>query len=186
MKFIILSLILSSCASSYKERVIETMDQKDRPEWADLTKTMYEKKGKIYALGISESPIDSRISALIRIADNNARYEISRFIQNEMGFIFQNVEEGTSGGSELSHYFSTEVSKTLVSGIASESRFYEKILKTNADGDKDLNYRTYALVSIKKGDLKRSVRRAMEKENQLSNALKAKVLDHLNTKIDSL
>ena len=107
MKKLTLTLLLStlvSCASTYNEKVVKRMDNlDDKPAWATLSNVMYEQDGTVYIIGYSTGSEDARIPALSRIADNNARFEISRYIKNEMGFFFQNVEEGTQG-AELSTF----------------------------------------------------------------------------------
>jgi hypothetical protein len=183
----ILLLQLISCASSgFKETVVKTMDDKDRPSWASFEKVMYENDGKVYIVGIAEASENARLQGLSKIADNNARYEISRFINNEMGFIFQNAEEGLDQGSELSHFFGTEISKVMAHGIKTESRYYEKVLIQKPNEEPEVRTKMYSLTSIEQHTLKKLIKQSIQKQNNLSAELKAKVLDHLNSKIDTL
>jgi hypothetical protein len=163
------------------------MDNLDsKPKWASLAKTMYEKEGRVYVVGMTTGSSTARVSSLSKIADNNARFEISRFIQNEMGFIFQNVEEGTEGGAELSHFFGTEMSKTVTHQIRSESRYFEKVQVEEPTGEVRVRTDMYSLISIKKNNLKKLIRETIRKNNKLSVAVKNKVMEHLNKKIDAL
>jgi hypothetical protein len=85
MKNLILLFVLiaiTACGSMGEKVVVRMDDMDESPKWATLSKTMFKKKGRVYAVGFAELPIESRISAAVRVSDNNARFEISREIQD--------------------------------------------------------------------------------------------------------
>lgn len=187
LSFFTLLFFIGACSSTYTEKVVHRMDDVDnKPSWASMQRVMYEKDGRIFVVGISTGSSTARVAGLAKISDNNARFEISRFIQNEMGFIFQNVEEGVEPGAELSHFFGTEISKTISHQIRSESRYYEKIQIKEPSGDLRIRTDMYSLISVKENVLKKLIRKTIEKNNQLSAEVKQKVTEHLNKKIDTL
>lgn len=185
--FFVLLFAFISCATSYREEVISRVDDLDeKPKWASITKTMYSKGGKVYIVGLSSGPVDSRFSALGRIADNNARFELSRFIKNEMGFVFQNVEEGKFEGADATYFYGTELSEVVAHGVNVDSRYYEKILTIDHTGEKKITIFMYSLLSIKESTLKRMVQSSIRKGNKLNEKIKEKVIDHFNKKISDL
>lgn len=185
--FIMITLLslLTSCASNYLEKVVKRMDNvSTKPQWASLANNMYVKDGHIYVVGYTTGEEDVRISALSRIADNNARYEISRYIKNEMGFFFQNVEEGTQG-AELSTFYGTELSKSVSSQTKTSNRYYEKVLVTLPDGEKKVRTDVYSLTVISEKQLKKLVHQAFKQENRVSEEVKTMVAERLLRSIES-
>lgn len=183
---IFISFLLSNC-SSYKEKVISRIDNRtEKPKWASLETSMYVENQRVYAVGISEGSIDSRISALSRIADNNARFEISRTITNEASFIFQNIEEGTLYNEDLSRFYGNELTKYVSHGVRQEKRYWEKIETINSFGEKVFNTKVYSLVSIKESDLKKAIRNALNKERKITTKIKNAIDDHITKQIQML
>ncbi len=163
------------------------MDGKDeKPKWATLSQTMFKKSGRIYALGFVDLPVDSRLSAAMKISDNNARYEVSREVQDDMAFIFQNVQEDIADSGQLTRFYGTEVSKNLLSGVKTEKRYWEKMQTFDENGDKSFRLRVYSLVSIKEGDLKKAIKRALDKGKGISPEIKKKIDDHMAREIQRL
>ena len=181
----ILLLCLTSCAS-YKDQVLSSMEGKDKPKWASLSKTITEKKGKLYIVGYSEGRASNRISSMLRISDNNARFEIAREISNQMNFIYQNLEEGVESGGQLSRFYGTEVSKHLSHGIRQEERYWEKVRTIDEDGEAIIRLRVYSLISFKQSDLKKAIRRVINEKKQITKAIKEKIDAHMITEIDKM
>ena len=104
---LVLTIIISSCAS-YKDRVVQRMDDlEEKPSWASLHTTTFAKNGKLYSVGFSEGSGSAKISPLLKLASHNARTKLTREVANNIGVVYQAVEEGTDGG-ELSRYIGTE------------------------------------------------------------------------------
>tara|TARA_Y100000768_G_C23988511_1_gene690520 strand:- start:1877 stop:2437 length:561 start_codon:yes stop_codon:yes gene_type:complete len=181
----LLVLILTSCAS-HQDQVLQTMEDIERPEWATLSQTIHSKGGKLYAVGYTEGQASNRISALMRISDNNARYEFSREITNQMNFIYQNLEEGVSEGGQLSRFYGTEVSKFLAHGIRQEKRYWEKVKTFDAEGEPTIRLRIYSLISIRESDMKKAIRQAINDKKEITKAIKQKIDDHMVSEVDKM
>ena len=175
----ILVFLLGAC-SSMGEKVVTRMDGlSDRPSWASLSKTMYIKDGQLFAVGFTEADANSRLSALARISDQNARFSISRAITDDMSFIFQNLEEGIQDGGQLSRFYGNEVSKLVTHGIHDEQRYWEKIQTFNENGEKEYRLRFYSLVSIKESDVKEAIKNVLANGNAISPEIKKQVTEHM-------
>ncbi|GAB4416660.1 MAG: hypothetical protein OHK0056_25130 [Bacteriovoracaceae bacterium] len=180
-------LIFTSCSSALKEKVLVRSDDLDeRPSWAQTETTMFIKEGRIYVVGLAEHDVNSRIPAVARIADNNARFEISRQITDDLAYIFQNMEEGVSEGADLSRFYASEISKHMAHGIRQEKRYWEKLQTFDAEGEKALKLRVYSLASIKESDLKRAISDVMNKDNKLDPRLKEQINNHISREIEKL
>lgn len=186
ISLIIVVVVMPGC-SSVSEKVLVRMDgESERPEWATLSKTTFTKEGKIMVVGYAEVPADARIGAAMKLADNNARFEISRRITNDMGFIFQNLKEGVLDGGDLSRFYGMEISKTISSDTVTEKRYWEKVQTFDSYGEKVYKLRLYSLVSIKGSTLRKAVAKATAKQNEISPELKKEITDHLQTEIRKL
>jgi hypothetical protein len=170
-KLVILSMILTSCASIYKEQVVAKMEEKERPEWASLSSPYFVKNSKVYYVGVAEASSSSRIPALMRVSENNARSEISKEINNQINVVFQNVQEDLSEGGQFARLYSSEVSKFLAHGLRTEERYWEKIYIQDIKNGEKLITRSYSLISIHLSDLKKAIREAHTK-TQISPAIK--------------
>ncbi len=182
--FVVLSL--PGC-SSIGEKVLVRMDgESERPSWATLSKTTFTKEGKIMVVGYAEVPADAQIGAAMKLSDNNARFEISRRITNDMGFIFQNLKEGVLNGGDLSRFYGMEISKVLSSGTVTEKRYWEKVQTFDSYGEKLYKLRLFSLVSIKGSTLRKAIAKANAKQNDISPELKKEITEHLQTEIRKL
>ncbi|MCF8059949.1 MAG: hypothetical protein K9K67_11670 [Bacteriovoracaceae bacterium] len=186
LSLIFLMAFMPSC-SSLGEKVLARMDGiSDRPEWASLSKTTFTKEGKIMVVGYAEVQADAQIGAAMKLSDNNARFEISRRITNDMGFIFQNLKEGVLDGGDLSRFYGMEISKTLSSDTVTEKRYWEKVETFDSYGEKIYKLRLYSLVSIKESSLRKAIARANAKQSEISPELKKEITDHLQSEIRKL
>jgi len=185
LKLILLNSIMTSCAS-YNESTISTMEDRERPEWATLSKTVYKKGGRLFVVGYTEGLASNRISALMRISDNNARFEVSREITNQMNYIYQNLEEGVGDGGQLSRFYGTEVSKHLSNGIRQERRFWEKVKVYDENGDPLIRTRVYSLISMKESDLRKAIRNTIFEKREITKAIKEKIDSHMISEVDKM
>jgi hypothetical protein len=186
ISLIIVVFAMPGC-SSLGEKVLVRMDgESERPSWATLSKTTFTKEGKIMVVGYAEVPADAQIGAAMKLSDNNARFEISRRITNDMGFIFQNLKEGVLDGGDLSRFYGMEISKVLSSDTVTEKRYWEKVQTFDSYGEKVYKLRLYSLVSIKGSTLRKAVAKANAKQNAISPELKKEITEHLQTEIRKL
>lgn len=182
-----MTLVFMSCSTtSYQDEVIQTMENREHPEWATLSQTYFTKDGKIFFVGYTEGASSNRISAMLRISDNNARLEFAREITNQMNFIFQNIEEGIGEGGQLTRFYGTEVSKFLAHGIRQEKRFWEKVKYRDEDGDLVIKTRIYSLVSMRESELKKAIRESINANNEITKAVKDKIDAHMVSEIDKM
>jgi hypothetical protein len=185
-KCILLVLFLLTSCASMKDTVVSSMEDQERPKWATLSQTITTKKGKIYVVGFTEGLASDRVSALFRVSDNNARFEISREISNQMNYIYQNLEEGVQEGGQLSRFYGTEVSKYLAHGIRQEKRYWEKVRTIDENGDPVIKLRLYSLISMRESDLKKAIRETITQKREITKAIKQKIDAHMISEIDRM
>ncbi len=182
----LIAFVFTAC-SSIGERVLVRMDDvSEKPEWATLAKTTFPKDGNIMVVGYVEVPADARISAAVKLADNNARFEVSRMITNDMSFIFQNLKEGVLDGGDLSRFYGMEISKTIASDTVTEKRYWEKVETFDSYGEKVYKLRIYSLISIKSSTLRKAIAQVNAKQNDITPELKKEITDHLQAEIRKL
>lgn len=178
--------VFVSCSSVYSEKVVHRMDGlSERPEWATMTRSMFKKEGYIYVVGLSSGEEGSRISALARISDNNARHELSKFITSEVGFVFQNLEEAVDE-EQIANYYSSEISKTVLRGMITEKKYYEKIQVNSPREGTSIRVDVYTLIKIKEKHLKRLVRKASKRNDKTSEEVEALISQKLISSIEAL
>lgn len=177
----VLLLILAACSST-GDRQVSSMDDASKPSWADQQKSVVSKEGKIRILGFSEVTGDAKISSAFRLSDNSARSEFSKMIENNLSTITQNLEEGLTDEGSLSRNYSSEVSKTVLRDLAVVHRYWEKILVTDADGEKSVRLRTYSMAEIPEAKFKKLIREKLDKD-KIDPAVKKQVLNHFESEI---
>ena len=180
---IVLLVGLSAC-SSMKDQVISRMDNMDeKPAWATLAKTTYVENGRVYAIGFVESSADAKIQALMKLASHNGKSEISRMVANNIGVVYQSVEEGTSG-NELTRYIGTEKSSVLSNEIQVDRTYYEKVLTYNSNKEQVAKIQLYAMVSIPEKTLRDLVKTSLEEQKNISPELRHKVDKQLDKMLE--
>jgi len=107
-------------------------------------------------------------------------------VTDDLGFIFQGLEEGISEGGQLNRFFGNELSKIIAHGIATEKRYWEKIQTFDETGERIFKIHVYSLVSIKESMLKKLVKRAMDKVDKISPEMKKKASEILDAQITKL
>ena len=178
-----ISFVLVSC-SSISEKTLSSMDEKDRPAWANQEKVVSIKDGKMLILGFQEVPADAKISAAFRLSDNSARTELSKMVDNQFSSIFQNLEEGLGDDGTMSRFYASEVSKNVLRELKIASRFWEKVQSFDRDGLKTYRLRVYTLAEISEANYKRLVREKVERE-KIDPQVKKQVLGHFENEIQS-
>lgn len=175
-----LVILVSACSTTnYSDRTVARMnDVSSKPSWASIEKPVYRKNGKVYAIGFADATGSARVSALSRVSDNHARLEIIRLVQNSIGLVYQNVDEGVTGEG-TPRFVGTEKASVVTSNLIPEKRYYEKVLVTTEDGERVLRLHMYSLVSIKENSLRRHVRLALQQDRKVSAALQQQVDNQL-------
>lgn len=177
--FLTLATILSltACSSGLQDKVISRSDDlSSRPSWAKESTPLTKKGSDLYFLGQARIPAEkANISMGYRIAENNAKNTIASAINQNLTYMFQNAEEGTSYDANQVQFVSTESAKALMSKAIVSDRYWEKVLSTvNAEEDKEMFYSIYSRVKISEADLKKAIDRTLNKNKGISEDLKKK------------
>ena len=171
------SLILAACGGGMSDKVIQRSDDlSSRPSWAKESIPLTKKGADLYFLGQARIPAEkANVSMGYRIAENNAKNSIAGAINQNLTYMFQNAEEGTSYDANQVQFVSTESAKALMSKAIVSDRYWEKVLSTvNAEEDKEMFYSIYARVKISENDLKQAIERTLNKNKGISEDLKKK------------
>lgn len=172
-----MSLILAACGGGMSDKVIQRSDDlSSRPSWAKESIPLTKKGADLYFLGQARIPAEkANVSMGYRIAENNAKNSIASAINQNLTYMFQNAEEGTSYDANQVQFVSTESAKALMSKAIVSDRYWEKVLSTvNAEEDKEMFYSIYARVKINESDLKQAIERTLNKNKGISEDLKKK------------
>ena len=177
--FVVFLFLLSSC-SNFSEKVIARSDNlSKRPKWVKDSKVFSEDKEYIYITGSSKlNSNNANINMGYRIAENNAKIQISSAIEQKLNYIFQNAEEGTNIEQNQVKFVSGEASKLKVSGIYVNDRYWEKVLSKSND-DSNIYYNIYSRIKISKENLKKAIDNTINKNtNKISKEFKQQVDKH--------
>ncbi len=172
-----MSLILAACGGGMSDKVIQRSDNlSSRPSWVKESTPLTKKGSDLYFLGQARIPAEkANVSMGYRIAENNAKNSIASAINQNLTYMFQNAEEGTSYDANQVQFVSTESAKALMSKAIVSDRYWEKVLSTvNAEEDKEMFYSIYARVKISESDLKQAIERTLNKNKGISEDLKKK------------
>lgn len=182
MKLIMLLsfLILASCSSNKK--VIYSMEDRSRPEWASLSKTVWFEKDSIKSIGYAEGTEKSNISALSQIADNNGKSEILRLINNKVGIIVENSQKGDSVNNSNFGFYGTEESQENIRNMVSKERYYELVEIKNGTDFPDKKIEFYSLIEIKKSDFSKAQQESLWKQQDN----KEKLEKNINSTLDNV
>lgn len=160
-------LTLCSCSTANKDVVLARADDmSSRPDWVKETETFTVENGTVYMLGSHTMPATGRLEAGYRIAENNAKAGISGAIEQRLNFIFQNAEEGTGLDETQTRFIGAESSRLVASSIRPGKRYWEKVaMVIDADGNRDVQYRIFAQVTMPEADFKKAVQDAIRRNS---------------------
>lgn len=174
-KYVLLLLIISivGCSSTsknkspselQKDEVISRIDGlSERPSWLQESEPFKVEKGTVVSLGQTTIPGDNRVEAAYRIAESNAKKNISSAIEQKLSFVFQNAEEGTDIDSNQVQSISGEVSRITTSSIRPGKYYWEKVATTTDSGERVTRYKVFATVTMPENDFKKAVLDALRK-----------------------
>ena len=174
-----LSIMLAACGGgvSMSDKVIARSDDvSSRPSWAKESTPLTKKGSDLYFLGQSRIPAEkANVSMGYRIAENNAKNAIAAAIHQNLTYMFQNAEEGTSYDASQVQFVSTESAKALMSKVTVSDRYWEKVLSSvNAYNDKEMFYSIYTRVKINENDMKKAIDNTLNKAKGISSDFKKK------------
>ncbi len=184
ISYLFVLFVMISC-SSFSDKVVSTMEDKERPSWATQEKVVNVKDGTLHILGFQELDVSAKISSAFRMSDNAARNELSKLIENQFSSIFQNLEEGVEDSGGLVRFYSSEVTKNVLRDFKIKSRFWEKIKTIDSDGNNNFRLRVYSLAEIPESNYKKMIKEKVYQQN-LDPAVKNQVLNHFESEIKAL
>ncbi len=171
----VLSSMLAAGCSSYpkidrgieragQEQVLSRIDGlSSRPDWLKESQPFIVENGNVYSLGMTAIPIDHRMEAAYRIAENNGKAGISSAIEQRLDFVFQNAEEGTAGNATQAQYIGAEASKLTTNSLRLSKRYWEKVSVVQENGQPLMQYRVFTLVEMPESDFKAALIDAIRK-----------------------
>jgi hypothetical protein len=177
-------LVLQACSSTppvkgyIDDEVLATANNKSQPDWADETKPFYVQNGKVYSVGVTTLRGSDRPEAGGRIAENNARANFSKSIENRMEFIFQNSEENAEVDSSQAQFIGSEVSSLTSHSMTLEGHWWKRYAQSDEDGSRRLFYKVYSLISMPESELKKAIDSAINhkvEDKKISQSFKEKV-----------
>lgn len=187
---ILLALVVVACGmKDYKDKVVARSDNlSSRPKWVKESQVQTVSGDYMYFIGQARIPAErANINMGYRMAENNAKNVIASIIDQNLTYIFQNVEEGTTIGSNQIHFVSTESAKMLASKVIPSDRYWEKVLTTiNSNNDKEVMYLIFSRVKIKESDMKAAIDRTLSRNKGISNELKNKALIQWDNMVDEM
>ncbi len=162
--FLMASLI--SCSSHptklQKDVVIDRIDDlPERPKWFTETLDIEESSDRITFWGRSTLKHGERIEVGYKIAELNAKSRIANFVSEKIRTISQAADEVTSGDQAIFRGIITQRSKASLSKVLGGRKYWEKVETSTTQGGRDLQFRVFQSVVIKKEDLARLVKLAL-------------------------
>ena len=139
------------------------------------------KNGDMFVTSMAAVRSDrANISQGYRIAENQAKTDLSNAIKTEIKTNFVDAQEGIQGDQFRTEFLSIEKSEIAFSGLTPANRYWEKVLVSNADGDKDIEYRFYARMKIKESDFKKQMQNFLNGNKGLSAEFGKRVTETVN------
>lgn len=173
---------MAGCGGSMGDKVIARSDElSSRPSWVKDDNPVIIKNGDMFVTSMTAIRSDSvNISQGYRIAENQAKTDLSNAIKTDIKTNFVNAQEGVEGDRFRTEFLSIEKSEIAFSGLLPENRYWEKVLVNNAGGDKEIEYRFYARMKIKEADFKKQMKEFLSGNKGLSAEFNARVSQTVN------
>lgn len=166
-------MLITACSSNKK--VIYSMEDRSKPEWASLSRTVWFEGDTIKAIGYAEGSEKSNIAVLAQIADNNGKSEILRLINNKVGTIVENTQYGDSVNNKNFAFYGTEESQENIRNMLSKERFYQLVSIKNETEIPDRKIEFYSLIEIKKSDFNKALQESLWKQQDSKENLEKSV-----------
>lgn len=151
-------ILFTRCSStSVRINTTERADELSHaPEWAKVTKPMFEADGKRYFLGYVEVDGDASKSAALNMSDEKAMSEPMKALVDE--FLDQNqVGEGLMSTTGQRIISSTRGFRPPMPGLQVSKRYWETVeIKTDQFSPARTVLRAYSLVEINLGELEKA------------------------------
>lgn len=166
---------LAACSSTPKQEIATSESTPDvvvaridnlkaRPDWVKESQPFNIKDGLVTSLGSTTAPADNtRVEALIRIAQNNGKAAIAAAVEQRLEFILQNSEEGSNFDSNQIRYIGAEASKIVTSSIRNGPAYWERVATSTDSGERKTIFKVFAAVTMPEPELKRAILDAARK-----------------------
>ncbi|OQW48517.1 MAG: hypothetical protein A4S09_04890 [Proteobacteria bacterium SG_bin7] len=145
------------------DKVLSRIDNmEERPNWVKESEPFYVERGTVYSLGITTIREDQRVEAAYRVASNNAKHVVSQAITQRLSYVFQRGEENEGFNDVTSKYIGAEASELTTSHLKPSRYYWEKVSQSE-NGQRQIVYKVFALVTIPEVEFKKSVIAAAKK-----------------------
>lgn len=177
-----LSMLALSACGSMSDKVISRSDElSSRPSWVQDDNPVVVKNGDMFVTSMATVRSDrANISQGYRIAENQAKTDLSNAIKTDIKTNFVDAQEGVEGDQFRTEFLSIEKSEISFSGLMPSNRYWEKVLVTNADGDTEMEYRFFARMKIKEADFKKQMKDFLNGNKGLSPEFNQRVTETIN------
>jgi NADH dehydrogenase/NADH:ubiquinone oxidoreductase subunit G len=164
---VLMTMTLISCSSnpqkSHKDVVVARIDDlSERPSWFSETLDTEESGDKVIFWGRSTLKKGERLELGYKIAELNAKSRIANFVSEKIRNISQAADEVNGSDESIFRGIITQRAKVQISQIMGGKRYWEKVETSTTEGERELEYRVFQSVSIKKGDLAQLVKLALQ------------------------
>jgi len=172
-------LALAACGGGMSDKVISRSDDlSSRPSWVKDDNPVIVKDGDMFVTSMATVRSDkANISQGYRIAENQAKTDLSNAIKTDIKTNFVDAQEGVEGNQFRTEFLSIEKSEISFSGLMPSNRYWEKVLVTNADGDKEMEYRFFTRMKIKEADFKKQMKDFLNGNKGLSAEFNKRVTE---------
>lgn len=175
-------LALAACGGGTSDKVISRSDElSSRPAWVQDDNPVVIKNDDMFITSMATVRSDrANISQGYRIAENQAKTDLSNAIKTDIKTNFVDAQEGVEGDQFRTEFLSIEKSEISFSGLMPSNRYWEKVLVTNANGDKEMEYRFFARMKIKEADFKKQMKNFLNGNKGLSPEFNRRVTETVN------
>lgn len=181
LSFTIILLTVVSCSSNpvkeHKDVVVARIDELHaRPSWFSEAMDTEEVGDKIIFWGRSTLKKGERLEVGYKIAELNAKSKIASYVSEKIRTISQAADEVSSEDQTIFRGIITQRAKVKMSQTSGGRRYWEKVETSSPNGDRELEYRVFQSVIIKKSDLSHLVKLALQDgKGKLSESFTQKV-----------
>lgn len=175
----------NALAESYTPVVIERIPAAiETPVWASGAKVMWQEKDNVVFAHSLEMGGDSRPNACMRAASLQARTEMRRYISESITSSELSSIGDVSSDPEF-EAVTASLAQGTIKGASVQEQYWEKVLKTDARGERVLRIMCASKVQVSRADLDAQLGRVIEVETarnpEMRHALMMAQTDFLNS-----
>lgn len=181
MNLLVLTTLMVACSSpktkDHRDLVIGRIDElPERPFWFKESIESEEAGDRVIFWGRSTLKNNERLEIGYKIAELNAKSKIANYVSEKIKTISQSADEVGSQDQSLFRSIITQKAKVDLSEIQSGQKYWEKVQISDPQGERRTEYRVFSSVVIKKQDLSKLVKNALQEgEGKFSENFSKKV-----------